>query len=96
MTGPSAAKSERINLWVSEGQASRLRQAASLTQTTMTDFVLQSALERAGRVLSEQRWFVTDQTQSDELRRMLDEPLPSTAKFERLAARPSPFSSESR
>lgn len=92
MSGRTTTKSQRIEVRASEGQASVLRQAASLTETTMTDFILESAVERAEKVVADRRWFVADQAQWDEFQRLLDEPLPSTAKFERLAARPNPFS----
>ncbi|HEX8508161.1 MAG TPA: DUF1778 domain-containing protein [Propionibacteriaceae bacterium] len=91
MSGRTTTKSQRIDLRASEGQASVLRQAASLTETTMTDFILESAVERAEKVVADRRWFVADQAQWDEFQRLLGEPLPSTAKFERLASRPSPF-----
>lgn len=92
MSGRTTTKSQRIDLRASEGQALVLRQAASLTETTMTDFILESAVERAEKVVADRRWFVANQAHWDEFQRLLDEPLPSTAKFERLAARPSPFS----
>ncbi len=92
MSVRTTTKNQRIEVRASEGQASVLRQAASLTETTMTDFILDSAVERAERVVADRRWFVADQTQWDEFQRLLDEPLPSTVKFERLAARPRPFS----
>jgi uncharacterized protein (DUF1778 family) len=87
-----ANKGERVNLRVSSRQEQLIRQAAAATDRTMTDFILDSVVERAERVLTDRRWFVADEEQYLEFQRLLDEPLPSTVKFSRLARRPSPFS----
>jgi uncharacterized protein (DUF1778 family) len=57
----------------------------------MTDFILETAVERAERVLADRRWFVASETRWKEFERLLDEPPPSTKRFEALAARPNPF-----
>jgi uncharacterized protein (DUF1778 family) len=93
---PSAAparppKTERIGLRATARQGEVLRRAAEATDSTMTDFVLDSAVDRAQQVLADRRWFVGDPAPFDEFVRMLDAPLPSTEKFDRLFSRPSPF-----
>ena len=55
--------------------------------------MLESAVDRAEKVLADRRWFTASVEQWEELQRLLDAPLPSMAKFERLAARTSPFGS---
>ena len=90
-TSTRAAKSQRIEVRATERQEAILRQAATATDRTMTDFILDSAVDHAERILAERRWFVATAEQYDEFLRLLDEPLESTAKFEKLWSRPSPF-----
>ena len=47
----TATKSSRINLRLTPAQEEKLRYVASTTQTSLSDFVLASALERADQVL---------------------------------------------
>ncbi|HEY8721969.1 DUF1778 domain-containing protein [Pengzhenrongella sp.] len=94
MTRPTttrATKSQRIEVRATERQEAVLRQASLATDRTMTDFILASAVEHAERILADRRWFTGSQEQYDEFFRLLDEPLESTEKFEKLWARPSPF-----
>lgn len=90
-TAETGAKSQRINLRASARQESLLRQAAAATDHTMTDFILDSAVDRAERVLADRRWFIASDAQFAEFVRLLDAPLPSTSKFESLFARTSRF-----
>lgn len=64
---------------------------AAATDHTMTDFILDSAVEHAQRVLADRRWFSASEEQFEEFVRLLDAPLPSTSKFDKLFARPSRF-----
>lgn len=84
-------KSQRINLRATERQESVLRQAAEATDHTLTEFILSSAVEQAQRVLADRRWFSATEEQYEEFLRLLEAPLPSTAKFDRLFARRSRF-----
>lgn len=78
----TTSKTQRLNLRASEGQEKLLRKAAEAENTTVTDFVLGSAITHAERVLADRRWFVTSPQQYDEFVRMLDAPHSS----EKLAA----------
>ncbi len=89
-----AAKDQRFNLRVSGRQEQLIRQAAAASDRTMTDFILESVVEHAERVLADRRWFLATEEQWAELQRLLDTPLPSTAKFQTLAHRESPFDDE--
>lgn len=93
-TSTDARKSQRINLRTTERQEALLRRAAQATDHTLTDFIMDSAVENAHRVLADLRWFTTTDEQFDEFVRLLDAPLPSTEKFDRLFARRSRFSPE--
>lgn len=86
-----SAKDKRVDLRASSHQAQVIRRAADATDRTMTDFILQSATEAAERVLADRRWFVASERQWADFLTALDAPLPSTQRFERLAARTSPF-----
>jgi len=88
---PRAIKSQRIEVRATDRQEAVLRQAAVATDRTMTEFILASAVEQAERILAERRWFTGSQEQYDEFLRLLDEPLASTERFERLWSRPTPF-----
>lgn len=88
---PRTTKTQRINLRASDRQEDLLRRAAEATDHTLTDFVMDSAVDHAHRVLADRRWFTATEEQFAEFTRLLDEPLASTAKFNRLLARPTPF-----
>lgn len=89
-----AAKSESINLRATERQKALLRRAAEATDHSLTDFILGSAVDQAERVLADRRWFTASDEQFAEFVRLLDAPLPSTSKFDRLFARQSRFASD--
>ena len=86
-----ASKERRINLRATSRQEAILRQAADATDATLTDFILGSAVEHAERILADRRWFKASDEQFAEFVRLLDAPLPSTSKFDRLFARGSRF-----
>ena len=88
-----STKSQQINFRATDRQAEILRRAAAVTDSTLTDFVLDSAVERAERVLADRRWFSVSHVQWDEFLRLIDEPLPST-RFRELLERPDPFSDD--
>ena len=90
-TSVRATKHQRIEVRATQRQEAILRQAASATDRTTTDFILASAVDHAERVLAERRWFVAGSDQCDEFLRSLDEPLGSTERFEELWSRPSPL-----
>jgi uncharacterized protein (DUF1778 family) len=88
------AKNQRINLRATDRQETLLRRAAEATDHTLTEFILGSAVEHAERVLADRRWFIATDDQFEEFTRLLDAPLPTTSKFQRLFSRPSVFSDE--
>lgn len=90
MNTHTRSKSQRINLRASERQEEILRQAAEAAHTSMTDFILGSAVEHAERVLADRRWFAATPEQYDQFVALLDSPV-DTSKLAALAARPSIF-----
>ncbi|MED5815267.1 DUF1778 domain-containing protein [Mycolicibacterium sp. 050232] len=55
------------------------------------DFILDSALESAERVLADRKWFVASEEQWVEFQTLLDAPLEPMPKLRRLLPRESPF-----
>lgn len=91
-----AARDQRISVRVSARQEQLLRHAAAAEDRTMTDLILDSAVQHAERVLADRRWFVVDDKQWAAFQAILDAPLP-TKQDDRLVAtlnRPSPFADE--
>ena len=88
----TATKSSRINLRLTPAQEEKLRYVASTAQTSLSDFILASALERADQVLEDRTEFVATDEDFERLLEALDAPLPMT-KIQALAARPSPVGS---
>jgi len=86
-----SAKTQQINFRATDRQADVLRRAAAVTDSTLTDFVLDSAVDRAEKILADRRWFTVTQEQWDDFVQLLDAPLPSTEKFRALRERPDPF-----
>ena len=88
-----SAKSQQINFRATNRQADVLRRAAAATDRTLTDFVLDSAVDRAETILADRRWFSVTESQWEAFVELLDAPLPST-KFRALKDRPDPFVGE--
>lgn len=86
------SKSQRIAVRATQRQENLIRRAAEATDRSMTDFILESASMEAERVLADRRWFMLNETQWLDFNRLLETPLPSTAKLDALASRPSLFS----
>lgn len=86
-----SGKTQQINVRATDRQADVLRRAAAATESTLTDFVLDSAVGHAERVLSDRRWFAVTRVQWDEFVGLLDAPLPSTDRFATLQKRPDIF-----
>ena len=89
-----ATRGSRINLRASARQEQLLKQAAAATDRTMTDFVLESAVREAERVLADRRWFLISDEQWDEFQRLLEQPARDLPRLRALLAKPSPFADE--
>lgn len=69
-----ARKEDRFNLRVSPRQRLLIRRAAEQTGLSYTDFILESATERATEVLSDQRLFVVTNDQWERFTAALEAP----------------------
>lgn len=85
------AKSQQINFRATDRQAEVLRRAAAATDTTLTDFVLDSAVDRAEKILADRRWFTATESQWHAFVQLSDAPLPSSERFRTLRRRPDVF-----
>jgi uncharacterized protein (DUF1778 family) len=97
MTVPTNADSRstreaRINLRASSRQERLIRAAAAATDKTLTDFVLDTAVVQAEKVLADRRYFLLSDQQWADFDRLLSAPTPATPKLAALLAAPSPFS----
>ncbi|REF32126.1 DUF1778 domain-containing protein [Calidifontibacter indicus] len=93
-TAKRQSKSQQINFRVTERQVDVLRRAAGATDSTLTDFVLNSAVDQAEKVLADRRWFTVTQMQWDDFVALLDADLPSATKFKVLRGRADVFSDD--
>ncbi|CAJ1501347.1 DUF1778 domain-containing protein [[Mycobacterium] burgundiense] len=89
--GTKAARDQRLNFRASAQQRQLIQQAAEETDSTVTDFILDSVVERAERVLADRAWFVASEAQWIEFKALLDAPLEPMPRLRRLLHRKSPF-----
>ncbi len=91
-----STRNQRINLRSSLRQEQILRQAAAATDKTVTDFVLDSAVLHAERVLADRRWFLVDDEHWQRFQELLDDSPRETPKLASLLGESSPFSNQFR
>ena len=96
VTKTAAVRDQRINVRASAHQEQLLRQAAAVSDRTLTAFILDSAIEQAERVLADQRWFVVSDEQWDEFQTLLNAPVERwvTTRLVESLKEPSPFADE--
>lgn len=99
MTNPDTgatktARDQRLNFRASAQQHLLIRRAAEATDSTVTDFVLDSVLASAERVLADRKWFVASEEQWEEFQALLDAPLGPMPRLDSLLRRDSPFAKE--
>lgn len=89
-----AMRDQRLNFRVSAQQQGLIRQAADARDSTVTDFILDSVLASAERVLADRKWFVASDEQWAQFQALLDAPLDPKPKLDQLLRRESPFADE--
>ena len=82
------ARSKRFNLRATPKQDSLIRVAAKRRGLDVTDFIIESACEKAQQTLADQAHFVLDQQQWDLFMKALDEPPQVIPQIKRLFAEP--------
>jgi uncharacterized protein (DUF1778 family) len=87
---PQAQKKEyRLHLRATEREVTAIGRAAATTGVTVSAFILESAAERAERVLADQTHFVLNARQWKAFIEALDRPARRIPELERLMREPS-------
>ncbi len=87
----TTARSEKLDLRLTPEAKRRITAAAEAQQRSVTDFVLQSALERADEVLADKRVWVLDAEQWERFQAALDAPPRDLPRLRKLLNTPGPF-----
>jgi uncharacterized protein (DUF1778 family) len=82
-------KDERLNLRLSATDDALIREAAGTLGTSVSDYVTQSAIQRAHRVLADHRHFTLDEETWDRFLEALDRPGQVNERLAAFLRRPS-------
>lgn len=85
----TARKEHRIHLRASERDVQKISRAAASEGVSLSAFILESASERAERMLADQREFVLTSTQWRTFTEALDRPARRIPQLEKLMREPS-------
>jgi uncharacterized protein (DUF1778 family) len=86
----SSAKTERLNIRVSPQDDALFREAAGVQHETLSEFMVESARERAGWLLADRRRFVLEDSAWAEFVAALDRPAEAKPALVELFRRPKP------
>ena len=87
----STAKTQRLELRLTEEQNTLIRSAATYTSRSISDFVLSAATLEAQRRLADQRLYLMDDEQYARFEEILEASPTDDPKLRKLFDRPSPF-----
>ena len=87
MGNAAEARTERVDLRLTPSAKRTLQQAAAVSQKTVTEFVMDSALMAAFDTLADRRAFHLDAAQWDEFVAALDAPVAENPALRQLLAR---------
>jgi uncharacterized protein (DUF1778 family) len=87
----SNVKDRRLNIRASRAEKAVVEQAASLTHTGVSQFMLQAALRSAEEVLADQTRFVLPADKWAEFVAVLERPARVIPALREAASKPSPF-----
>lgn len=83
-------KTARLNLRVAARDDNLFREAAALSDESISEFLVESGRERAERLLADRTEFVLDQASWDQLTAALDQPARALPQLKELFSRPRP------
>jgi uncharacterized protein (DUF1778 family) len=86
----ATVKTERVNLRVAPDDDAVLRRAADLLGETLSEFLIESGLERAERVVADRTRFVLDESAWAAFIEALDRPAQLKPELRDLFSRPRP------
>ena len=87
----STAKTQRLELRLTEEQNILIRSAATYTSRSISEFVLSAASLEAQRRLADQRFFILNEEDHARFEEILDASPTDDPKLRKLLNRPSPF-----
>ncbi|WP_082812874.1 type II toxin-antitoxin system TacA family antitoxin [Cellulomonas timonensis] len=87
----AATKDERLALRLTSDQKATITAAADVLGRSVTDFAIQTTVERANEVLADQRVFHVPAARREEFERLLDAPVTPNRGLTELFAKPSVF-----
>ena len=90
-TSPAATRSARLGLRATREQEAVLRRAAEVADKSLSDFVLDSALQAAEQTLRDQRLFMVSGSQYQVLLELLERPEQANERLRDLFARKAPW-----
>jgi uncharacterized protein (DUF1778 family) len=90
------SRSEKLRLHITPETKITLQTAAAASNRSISDFVLESALARAGEVLADRRSFGLNASQWKEFMAALDVPPRTLLRLKRLLAEPGLFDADTR
>ena len=91
VTRHAKARSAKLDLRLTPEAKETIYAAAAAANRSVSDFVLESALDRAEQTLADRRRFELDAEQWAAFMNALDKPTRSMPRLERLLQKPSPF-----
>jgi len=86
-----SVKSMQINMRVHPAQRELIARAAKARHKTMTEFMVDAATAAAEDIILNQRVFLADEEQFEELLRIMDSPVSENAALLRTLATPAPW-----
>jgi uncharacterized protein (DUF1778 family) len=91
MSTPAPARTEKLDLRLTPQAKQRLFAAAEVQQRSVSEFVLQSALERADEALADRRLFSIPAEKWGAFLAALDAPPRDVPRLRKLISQKSPF-----
>ena len=83
-TETRSTRDARIAFRASARQEQIIKAAAAASDKTMTDFVLDTAVQHAEKILADRRYFLVDEAQWAAVERILEQPMPALPKLSAL------------
>lgn len=87
----NSARSEKLDLRLTPQAKQRIAAAAKAQHRSVSDFVLQSALERAEETLADRRVFLLSEEEWEKFQAALDAPPRDLPELRKLLNTPGPF-----
>lgn len=87
-TSMSARRDRRLEIRTTAEEDELIREAAGLEHTTVSSFVLRTAMQQAQRVIAERRHLMLSEEAADEFFAALDAPAEPVAELVELFSRP--------